>query len=276
MPRNRENAYDRYRRNYQVQSDCLNKKTAYFIQNHESSVLINVNRTEEEIPAVLVFTDKEGADEILLYVSVDDNFVNTDYFTWNGITFFAYEKVEVVKTVDYVKYKALQCNVFVNNSFWAFFRSTLRGARDDTLSGRTEISTLIPLLIAPKNPELKIGEQINFNEQVWDIEDGDIFSLTGIGYYYLSRGINPHDPEEEWEPEEEIPSNLYYVGSEIKLSTNSGYCMGVSDEDKKNFSIKERTVDYVIILPKKAGTLNVNTLQQGQIVLNTILVKETV
>ena len=81
MPRNRENAYDRYRRNYQVQSDCLNKKTAYFIKNHESSVLINVNRTEEEIPAVLVFTDKEGADEILLYVSVDDDFVNTDYFT---------------------------------------------------------------------------------------------------------------------------------------------------------------------------------------------------
>jgi hypothetical protein len=52
--------------------------------------------------------------------------------------------------------------------------------------------------------------------------------------------------------------------------------MGVSDEDKKNFSIKERTVDYVIILPNKAGTLNVNTLRQGQIVSNTILVKETV
>lgn len=276
MPRNRENAYERYRRNYEVQTGCLNKKTAYFIQNHESSVIINVNRTSEDIPAVLVFTDKEGADEILLFVNINDDFINTDYFTWNGITFFAYEKVEVVKAVDYVKYKALQCNVLVNNSFWAFFRSTLRGARDDTLSGRTEISTLIPLLIAPKNPELQIGGQINFNEQVWDIEDGDIFSLTGIGYYYLSRGINPHDPEEEWEPEEEVPENLYYVGSEIKLNTELGYCVGASSDDKKNFSIKERMMDYVIILPNKAGTLNVNILQQGQIVTTTILVKETV
>ena len=117
MPRNRENAYDRYRRNYQVQSGCLTKKTAYFIENHESSVMIGVNRTEEEIPAVLVFTDKEGADEIFLYVNTQDDFQVQDYFTWNSITFFAYEQVNVVKEVDYVKYKALQCNVFVNNSF---------------------------------------------------------------------------------------------------------------------------------------------------------------
>ena len=81
MPRNRENAYDRYRRNFNVQKDCLRKKTAYFIENHESSVIIGVNRTEEEIPAVLVFTDKEGADEIFLYVSVHDDFQVQDYFT---------------------------------------------------------------------------------------------------------------------------------------------------------------------------------------------------
>jgi hypothetical protein len=81
MPRNRENAYDRYRRNYHVQSSCLTKKTAYFIKNHESSVVINVSRTEENIPAVLIFSDKEGADEIFLYVSVHDDFQIQDYFT---------------------------------------------------------------------------------------------------------------------------------------------------------------------------------------------------
>jgi hypothetical protein len=66
------------------------------------------------------------------------------------------------------------------------------------------------------------------------------------------------------------------VGSEIKLDTEMGYCIGASDDDKKNFSIKERMMDYVIILPNKAGTLNVNILRQGQIVATTILVKETV
>lgn len=272
MPRNRENAYDRYRRNYQVQSGCLTKKTAYFIENHESSVIIGVNRTEEEIPAVLVFTDKEGADEIFLYVSVHDDFQVQDYFTWNSITFFAYEQVNVVKEVDYVKYKALQCNVFVNNSFWAFFRSTLRGARDDTLSGRAEVSTLIPLLIAPRNDQLMIGGEVTFNNQVWDIEDGDIFTLTGIGYYYLSRGINPNNEEDiELEPITEH----YYIGSEIKLNTEMGYCLS-ADATKNYYKIKERAMNYVIVVPTKAGNLEINTLKQGEIITNSLFVEENI
>ena len=276
MPRDREAAFERYRRNHEVQSGCLLKKTAYFIENHESSVIIGVNRTGEEIPAVLVFSDKEGADEILLYVHINSDFLVQDYFTWKNITFFAYEKVEVVKEVEYIKYKALQCNVLVNDSFWAYFRSTLRSARDDTLSGRTEISTLIPLLIAPRNPELKIGGQLTFNNQVWDIEDGDIFTITGIGYYYLSRGINSVDPEEEWEPEQPIPDNLYYVGEEVKLDTELGYCKGETEEDNTGYKLKERSMSYVIILPLKEGTLKVNTLQQGDVVTHTLLVKENV
>lgn len=272
MPRNRENAYDRYRRNYQVQSGCLTKKTAYFIENHESSVMIGVNRTEEEIPAVLVFTDSEGADEILLYVNVNDDFQVQDYFTWNSITFFAYEQVNVVKEVDYVKYKALQCNVFVNNSFWAFFRNTLRGARDNTLNGKAEVSNLIPLLIAPRNEQLSIGGTLSFNDQVWDIEDGDIFTLTGIGYYYLSRGLNSND---EREVDIEITQEVYYIGSEIKLETETGYCMP-KDATKNFYKIKERSMNYVIIVPTKAGMLEVNTLKQGIPVLNSILVKENI
>lgn len=270
MQRNNENAYDRYRRNYNVQTNCLKKKTAYFIENHESSVVIGVNRTAEQIPAVLVFSDKEGADEVLLYVSINDDFMIHDYFTWKTHTFFAYEQVEVVKDVDYIKYKALQCNVFVNDTFWAYFKSTLRGARDSTLSGRTELSTLIPLLIAPRNDMLKIGSQINFNEQVWDIEDGDIFSITGIGYYYLSRGINSRD-DEEWEPEDPILDNQYYINEPIKIDTESGYFM-----TEQKVKLKERTMNYVIILPLEAGNLQVTTLKQGVPVINTFLIKENV
>ena len=274
MPRNRENAYDRYRRNYGVHQDCLRKKTAYFIENHESSVIINVTRNGDDIPAVLVFSDREGADDILLYVSVEDDFQLQYYFTWQNITFFAHEKVEVVKEVDYVKYKALQCNVFVNDSFWAYFRSTLRAARDNTLSGTTEVSTLIPLLICPKNPQLSIGGQIHFNDQVWDIEDGDIFTLSGIGYYYLSRGMNSRD-EEEWEPEEPIIPNQYYRGEPIKIDTSMGYCKPV-DINEDLFKIKERAVDYVIILPIKEGTLNVEIMQLNEVVQKTFIVKEYV
>lgn len=270
MQRNNEGAFDRYRRIYDVQSGCLRKKTAYFLENHESSVTIEVSRTEEEIPAVLIFDDKEGADEVLLYVSINDDFIVQDYFTWNSYTFFAYEQVEVVKEVNYVKYKALQCNVFVNDSFWAYFKSALRSARDVTLSGRTELSTLIPLLIAPRNTQLTIGGTIEFNEQVWDIEDGDIFSLSGIGYYYLSRGINTRD-EEDWESEEEIPDNQYYIGQPITVSTESGYFTTAS-----KFKLQTRTLTSVTLLPLEVGEMKVITLSQGNPVTHTFLVKENV
>lgn len=270
MQRNNEGAFDRWRRIYDVQSSCLRKKTAYFIENHESSVTIEVNRTEEEIPAVLIFTDSEGPDEVLLYVGIDEDFIVRDYFTWNSYTFFAYEQVEIVKEVNYVKYKALQCNVFVNDSFWAYFKSTLRSARDITLSGRTEVSTLIPLLIAPRNDQLAIGGSIEFNEQQWDIEDGDIFTLTGIGYYYLSRSLNNRD-EEEWESEEEIPENQYYVGANIELATENGY---FTTESK--FKLVKRSLTSVTLLPLEAGEMKIITLQQGSPVTNTFFIKENV
>ena len=270
MPRNNENAFDRYRRTYDTQSDCLRKKTAYFLKNHESSVTIQVNRTEEEIPAVLIFSDKEGADEVTLFVSINDDFIVRDYFTWKSITFFAYEQIEIVKEVNYIKYKALQCNVYVNDSFWAYFKSTLRSARDNTMSNKTEISTLIPLLIAPRNEQLTIGGRISFNDQVWDIQDGDIFSISGIGYYYLSRGMNSRD-DEDWEPEEPIPTNQYYVGSEITVSTENGYFT-----TNQKFKLKKRAMSFVTILPLEVGKLEVITLKQGEPITNTFIIKENV
>lgn len=273
MQRNRENAYDRFRRNYDVQSSCLTKKTAYFIKNHESSTVINVTRTTDDIPAVLVYTDNEGADEVILFVSKDDDFVVKDYFTWNNITFFAYEKVEVVKEVDYVKYKALQCNVFVNDSFWAYFKSTLRSSRDNKMSNKTEFSTIIPLLIAPRNEQLVIGGQINFNNQVWDIEDGDIFTINGIGYYYLSRGINSRD-EEEYEPEEKIPTNLYYIGAKITVPTEMSYFKVSPDSFK--FKIEERSINSVTIIPLESGNIQITTLIHDEPVISNFIIKESV
>lgn len=270
MQRNNESAFDRFRRTHETQSNCLRKKTAYFLENHESSVTIEVTRTQEEIPAVLIFNDKEGADEVLLYVSINDDFIVRDYFTWNSYTFFAYEQVEVVKEVNYVKYKALQCNVYVNDSFWAYFKSALRSARDVTLSGRTELSTLIPLLIAPRNTQLTIGGRIEFNEQEWDIEDGDIFSLSGIGYYYLSRSLSSRD-EEDWEPEENIPNNQHYLGEELVLSTESGYFT----TDCK-FKLKNRTLTSITIVPLEVGEIKIITLKQGNPVTNIFFIKENV
>ena len=135
---------------------------------------------------------------------------------------------------------------------------------------RNRFSTLIPLLIAPRNEQLTIGGRISFNDQVWDIEDGDIFSISGIGYYYLSRGMNSRD-EEDWEPEEPIPTNQYYIGSEITIPTENGYFT-----TNQKFKLKKRAMSFVTILPLEVGKLEVITLKQGEPITNTFIIKENV
>lgn len=269
MQRNRETYKERFNRKNGVHSDCTVRKTSSFLTTHLNSTQITVNRTEENLDAVLIFTDQEGADEVLLYVSKEADFIVNDYFTWDSLTFFAYEKVQVVHSVSYVQYKVLQCNVFVNDSFWAYFKSSLRSAHDTTLTNKTEFSTTVPLLVAPINGELKIGGSIIFNNQTWDIEDGDIFTINGIGYYYLSRGMNSRD-NEEYEPEDEM--DVYYVGQPLSIPTTNGYYVANNVKVK----LKERAFDKVVILPLEEGNLEIITVVQGEQVTRTFLIKENV
>lgn len=275
----RTNVFDRYRTLDIYKDQCLKNKTSHFIENHESSVTITVMRTEEELTGVLVFTDRDGADETYLFVHNTADFEVCDYFTWQTTTFFAYEKVNVAKEVDYIKYKVLECNVFVNDSFWAYFKSSLTGVKDTKLSNGAELSNIVPLLIAPKNDILKIGGRINFNNQEWNVEDGDIFTINNIGYYYLTRGMNSRD-EEEWEPEEPIPSNLHYVGEKMSFETENGYykALKVFDNEEINAKVKLdfRSIDTVTILPLEEGELIIETMKNNELIRQTFIIKENV
>ena len=140
-----------------------------------------------------------------------------------------------------------------------------------SLKQNAETSTLVPLLIAPRNELLRIGGSVNFNNQVWEIEDGDIFSLTGIGYYYLKRGNNSRD-EEDLEENYDIESlNNYYIGSEIKLNTENGFYNA-----NLKIKLKSRTMNSVIILPLEAGNLEIITFKEGTPVTNKFVIKENV
>lgn len=113
-----ENAYERFRRLHTVKNNCLRSKTSLFIENHESSTTIVVDRTEESIPAVIVMTAVDGPDNAYLYVYDEADIMRGDYFTWNEEEkFFVLDKERIIKDVDYHKYKVLECNVLVNNSF---------------------------------------------------------------------------------------------------------------------------------------------------------------
>ena len=269
-----ENAYERFRRVHKVSTSCTNKKTSYFIQNHESSTNITVLRTGEELPAVMVMNHAEGADNSLLYVYADADINLGDYFDWKeDYHFFALERVTIIKDVDFKKFTALECNVKVNDNFWAFFIGNKRTFKSTSLVGGSyEADNLQPILIMPVNDDVQVNGYVTFNNQTWRVLSADLDSITGIGYYYIDRALNPRDLESEMDNLEyngEAPSdNTVYVGSEITVPTELGYIIA------DNIIITKRTATAVTFKATTAGTLSVTTRQNGELRTSSYDVRE--
>ena len=270
----RENAYDRFRRAADIKTQCLKNHDSYFIGNHTSTCTITNLRTEEEIEATLVLTDADGADNAYLFLDINSDFQVSDYFTWKTNTYFAYEQVQIVKDVDYIKFKVLQCNVKVNSEFWAYFSGPLKSVKDTSMSADFEVTKNVPVLIAPQRDELVIGGQINFNNQIWDIEDADIYTVSNIGYYALTRGVNSRTEDEvtETAEDEEQQSNVIYVGEQLTISTEQGYYLSSGIKVK----LIKRSAESITIKCLESGKLTIKTLKSGDLVETQYVVEETV
>lgn len=276
----RSNIFDRFRTVATYKDNCPRDVDTYFIEHNESSTTINVFRSGEDISAVLVLTDQDGADDAYLFTYADSDFVVGDYFTWKDTTFFAYEQVKIVRNVDYIKFKVLECNALINDSIWGYFKSNMTSIKDTKLTNKTELSNLMALLVVPLSDDIKIGNTITIGSQCWDIEDGDIYTVSNVGYYYLSRGTNSRD-EEEWEPEEQIPDNQYYVGQDITFSTETGYYKAFKKAEngdlvETKIKLRSRTMTSITIQTLEAGDFVIQTKQLQQVVNNQITVKENV
>ena len=269
-----ENAYERFRRVHKVSNSCNTKKTSYFIENHESSTNITVQRTSEEMPAVIVMNHAEGADNSLLYVYADADINLGDYFNWKEeYHFFVLERVTIIKDVDFKKFTALECNVFVNDRFWAFYVGNKRAYKTTSLlGGYYEADTLQPILIAPINEELKQNGYINFNNQTWRIVSADLDSISGIGYYYIEHSLNARNLESENDELEDNglkPSaNTVYVNQEFTVTTEKGYVKA------DNIVIVKRTATSATLKATKAGSLTITTRRDGEDITISYEVRE--
>lgn len=270
-----ENAYERFRRLHTVKNNCLRSKTSLFIENHESSTTIVVDRTEESIPAVIVMTAADGPDNAYLYVYDEADIMRGDYFTWNEEEkFFVLDKERIIKDVDYHKYKVLECNVLVNNSFWAYFKGNMTSFKNTTLkSNGYEQVTSQPLLIAPINSELKLNGYITINDQNWRVVDADRDTINGIGYYYVEKDLNSRNLEndmDELEENGEAPTaTTWYKGQTVSVVTEKGYIKA-----DKNIQIIKRTVTSVTFKLLESGVIHVAVQESGEIKEHTYTVKE--
>ena len=206
----------------------------------------------------------EGADNSLLYVYADADINLGDYFDWKEeYHFFALERVTIIKDVDFKKFTALECNVKVNDQFWAFFMGNKRAYKTTSLlGGYYEADTLQPILIAPINDEFKLNGYIQFNNQTWRIVSADLDSITGIGYYYIDHSLNARDLESDMDKLEdngEAPTaNTIYVGAEVTVITEQGFLLA------DNIIITKRTATAVTFKATTAGKLSITTRQNGE------------
>lgn len=224
-----ENAYERYRRRAEVLKNCDVKKTGSFIENGEQSTEIVVDRTQETIPVAMIMSHKEGADELYVFCHNGADFQVLDYYTWtdnneNEHHYFVSEQVAIVKNVEYRKLKSFECNVWVNNNFWAYFKGPLRTSRDTGFHSHYEENKLLPILICPIREDVFVGQYVVIKDQTWRIVEADIYTIDGLGFYTMSRGMNDNNVDDI----EQEDSSLIYVGQNIELPTYNGYYSSTS------------------------------------------------
>lgn len=268
---NNEGAYERYRRRQEVLKSCNVKKTGMFIENSEMSTEIVVDRTGNTIPVAMVMSFKEGADELFVFSYHDADFEEGDYYTWTDQYdvehhYFTSEILTIIKEVRYKKFKSFECNVTVDNEFGAYFKSSMRGAKDSGFSVGREEDKMLPILIAPKNDALYMGAYIEIQNQTWRIVEADIYTLPSIGYYTLERAMN-YIPQE-------IPDqpDVVYVGQKIKLDTYGGKCKIYGDA-----KLVERSFDYVEveITDAKQEIVTIDTYNdEGEVTSHNYVIKE--
>ena len=235
-----ENVVERMNRLNAVKKQCLNNKTSYFVEHGESSTTVVNNRLNEEQIVNIVMNDQEGPDSAFIFSLNTTDLVVGDYLTWKETTnYLVYEKVHVIKEVDYNKFKAYECNVKVNDNFYAYLVSSKTSAKDIKLSNEFETSKLLFTLICPISQGLEIDQSIKLNNQVWDMVEADTLSNPNIGYYYIERGTNTMKSSGA-APKDK--TGVVYAGTNLKITTTNGYY-----ESDVPLEIVERTHDYIII-----------------------------
>jgi len=192
--------YDIYRSVQDKRDTCYDERSAAFIIEGALSKNIYHSRLEKEIPAALVFSHKEGPDEVVVYTLLKDDLLKADYFVYDSVNYLVYEQNKLTDAdIIYKKQKAVECNVsfsFNNEIFVGYYKSSVRGSEDPSFEGRQLLMPdETPLLILPTNSILTINSEFVIEGKPFRVMEYDHITNKGITYYYLERGIIRTEPE---------------------------------------------------------------------------------
>lgn len=151
-------------------------------------------RLGKEIKAAIVFNDKEGPDEAIVFSFIVDDLQKSDYLVYENTNFLVYEDIRLTDSdINYKKQRAVECNVifgFEDKNYIGYFRSSLRGSESPDFVGKEMIKpNETPILILPTNDDISINSEFAIEGKPFKVSEYDNITNKGITYYYLERGF---------------------------------------------------------------------------------------
>lgn len=192
--------YEKFREKHAIKKACEDKISADFIFSKETSNEITHVRINEDKNVALVFNNKEGSDEVIVFEAIEKNkesweyLKKGDYFVLSNNYYLIFEEFKIVKSdLSYKKYKAAECNVVFTydyNYYNGVFLGSARKIINDTILKNSVLaSDEGAILILPSNDRLKIDLNLWIGNKPWKIKDYDDITNSGIMYISLERGI---------------------------------------------------------------------------------------
>ena len=254
--------FSRFRNTCSGEQKCGTINNAFFIKNHVGSTEVEIVRTSEELPAVLIFDNGEGVDNVLLYTCIGSDVVPGDYYTWKGRHFIVTEDITIVKEIGFKKQRSIECNTKANDSIHIAFIGNARTYKDTKLQKNYEGSGLQPLVIVP-NGKIEIDDYVTIGGYRWRVVDGDTVTLSAVNYLYLDRVPNTLTTDV---PD---PSNVIFAGSHLLILCDNGIAAS-----PVAFTTIERTATSITIsVPFGITTFPLSFAREGEPVTVDYIVK---
>jgi hypothetical protein len=96
--------YDKFREIQEAKEKTYNDRSGAFIAEGLVATEITMLKDNSTKNAALVYNDKEGPDDVIVYTFKKDDVAKSDYFSHDGVNYLIYEDVKLNdKTISYRK-----------------------------------------------------------------------------------------------------------------------------------------------------------------------------
>lgn len=225
----------------------------------------------KELEAVLIFRDKEGPDNGILYtyekdgLNVGDSIVKKSNKEDKHAYYMLTEEVKRVDGSQRIRvFNALEVNVVFNSRdnsevSQGYLLSNLRNNIRESARGGVILELKTAVLVTSRKNNIRLGKVLNVRNLItgeesyasWMVDGIDDVSNPGVYYVHLKQVLKEEFPENE----EEVDENEVKPLSNLTLSTHNGYIKTVPSA-----GILVRTADEVTItVPDIQGELIVTT-----------------